>query len=61
MTGRPPSTTKSNRKQEIGLYLSDDEKGCSVYNATKDHMDAVLGIDFLVYGEQIFEPYQTTI
>jgi hypothetical protein len=61
MTGRPPSTTKSNRKREIGLFLSDDKMGRSVYNAPKHYINGVIGIDCLVYGEQIFEPYRTTI
>ena len=37
------------------------KKGCSIDSATKDHIHAVLGIDFLVYGEQIFGSYPTTI
>jgi hypothetical protein len=52
MTGGHPSTIKSNRKPEIGLFLSNDKKGRSVYSATKDHIHAVLGIDFLVYGNR---------
>jgi hypothetical protein len=52
MTGRSPSTAKSNRKREIMLFLSDEKKGCSIYSATKYPIHAVLGIDFLVYGSR---------
>jgi hypothetical protein len=34
--------------------LSDNKKVCSVYSATKDHIYAVIGIDFLVYGSRYF-------
>jgi hypothetical protein len=52
MMGGHPSTIKSNTKPEIGLFLPDDKKDCSVYSAAKDHIHAVLGIDFLVYGSR---------
>ena len=44
----------ANRNPEIVSVLSDHKQNCPVYNATKDHMNGVLSIDFLVYGEQIF-------
>src|ERR1700719_4253833 len=52
MTGRPPLDYQIEQKPEIGLFLSDDKKVCSVYSATIDHIHAVLGIDFLVCGSR---------
>src|ERR1700719_4050162 len=52
MTGRPPLDYQIEQKPEIGLFLSDDKKVCSVYSATKDHIHAVLGIDFLICGSR---------
>jgi hypothetical protein len=63
MPGCHPSTIKSSRKPEIGLFLLDYKEDCSIYSARKDHIHAVLGIDFFVYRSRYCElterPFET--
>jgi hypothetical protein len=59
--GNELSTINANRNPEIVSVLSDHKQSCPVYNATKDHMNGVLSIDFLVCGNRYFYDYPTTI
>jgi hypothetical protein len=49
--GKPTLDHKMQTDSRNRVFL---DKSLSVYNATNDHMNAVLGIDFLVHGSRYF-------